>query len=82
MRSAHAVMYEGDVSSGDSSDPLVVNMPRWVFHEKGRAHEDIKRFYGLLCSADTHTHTHTEKREKLGIGIRSELLDTWAKAPP
>ena len=40
-------------------------------------------FYGLLCSAGIyHSHTEVQERARPGIGIRSELLATWKKAPP
>ena len=38
-------------------------------------------FYSLLCSI-YHSHTQVQERAKPGIGIRSELLATWKKAPP
>ncbi len=79
-RSAHIVMCEGDVKSGDSSDPFfIVNMPRWVStKEGGWAHEDIKRSYSLLYSTGifsfTHTHTHTHcsrnvQSQNLGLEV-------------
>lgn len=57
------------------------------FHEKGRAYEDIRQFYGLLYSTAIyrsllHTHTWIQKRAKPGIGIRSELLAIWNKTSP
>lgn len=57
-------MCEGDMSSGDSTDPLVHEHAPLGFHEKGRAHEDIKCFYGLLYSSGiyrSYTYTHTNE---------------------